>query len=419
MHLFLFHLLSILYQMEFNSSVFDTVFDTNKIFVTINATFYIRKDKNDTGLVPIYLSLTSRGERERLNLKISIEESKWDAKKQRLKVSSNADKDVNLVLDNIQSKITGINTVYRLSNKGLNPLIMKEELLNEMPRVNFCAFFERCLEDDKSEMKHGSYKRYKSVLKKLKDFSQEIYFNEIDLRWFKKYRKHLVELGNKTTTINSNIQAIKKYLRQAEKYGIKLSFAISDIEVGSTNGNRTSLNIDEVKGLIRYYRSEFIQSHHKLSLGYFLFACFTGLRISDVMNLTRKEVVQEIEFTSVKTGKDQIIQINSTASSIVKENKELFVKYPVEQVLNRQLKDIAKHLGIKKHLSFHVSRHTFATNFLRVGGNVIKLQKLLGHSKLDTTMKYVHILNSEANEEIFLLDSIFNEDGKRRDTKGN
>ncbi|MDO5858421.1 site-specific integrase [Myroides odoratimimus] len=405
--------------MEFNSSAFDTVFDTKNIFVTINATFYIRKDKNDTGLVPIYLSLTSRGERERINLKISIDESKWDSKKQRLRVTSLEDKDVNLVLDNIQAKITGINTVYRLSNKGLTTQIMKEELLNELPRVNFCAFFDRCLEEDKAEMKHGSYKRYKSVLKKMRDYRQEIYFNEIDLRWFKLYRKHLVELGNKTTTINANIQAIKKYLRQAERYGIKLSFNISDIEVGSTAGNRTSLNIDEVKAMIKYYRSEFIQPHHKLSLGYFLFSCFTGLRLSDVMGLTRREVINEIEFTSVKTGKDQIIQINSTATSIVKENEHLFVKYPVEQVLNRQLKDIARSLGINKHLCFHVSRHTFATNFLRVGGNVIKLQKLLGHSKLDTTMKYVHILNSEANEEIFLLDSIFNTEGKRRDTKGN
>lgn len=43
----------------------------------------------------------------------------------------------------------------------------------------------------------------------------------------------------------------------------------------------------------------------------------------------------------------------------------------------------------------------------------------MGHSKLETTMIYVHILAEEANQEIFLLDDIFNTDGKRRDTKGN
>ncbi|HEY4543992.1 MAG TPA: site-specific integrase [Tissierellaceae bacterium] len=290
---------------------------------------------------------------------------------------------------------------------------MKQELINEMPRVNFCAFFDKCLEDDRPEMKNGSYKRYKSVLKKLKEYNQEIYFNELDLRWFKEYRKHLVGIGNKTTTINANIQAIKKYLRQAERYGIRLGFNLEDIEVGSTAGNRTSLNIDEIKLMVRYYKSDFIQSHHKLSLGYFLFACFTGLRLENVMNLSRQDVATQIEFISVKSEKDQVIQVNATAKAIVKENKDLFLKFPCPQVLNRQLKDIARHLGIKKSICFHVSRHTFATNFLRMGGNVTKLQKLMGHSKLDTTMIYVHILAQEANEEIFLLDNIFSEGGKR------
>jgi site-specific recombinase XerD len=48
--------------------------------------------------------------------------------------------------------------------------------------------------------------------------------------------------------------------------------------------------------------------------------------------------------------------------------------------------------GIKKTVSFHVARHTFATTFLRIGGTVEVLQKLLGHSKLETTMEYIHIM---------------------------
>jgi site-specific recombinase XerD len=393
--------------MEYISSAFDTVFDTNKIFVTIKANFYVRKDKNDTGLVPIYLSLTSQGERERINLKITIQESKWIESKQRLKVSNKVDADINLVLDNIISKITNINTIYRLSDKRISVAIMKDEFLNEIPRVNFCSFFDKCLEDDRLEMKEGSYKRYKSVLNKLRTYKKEIYFNEIDLAFFTEYKKHLVKLGNKSTTINSNFKAIKKYLKQAVKFGIKLPFDIEDIVTGSTAGNRSSLSLGEVKLLTNYYQSDFIQAHHKLSLGYFLFSCFTGLRLSDVFNLTRKDITYEIEFISVKTNKNQIIHLNSTAMSIVKMNKDLFINFPVPQVLNRQLKDIARHLGIKKKVHFHVGRHTFATTFLRMGGNVTKLQKLLGHSKLDTTMQYVHILAAEANEEIYLLDNLF------------
>jgi site-specific recombinase XerD len=62
---------------------------------------------------------------------------------------------------------------------------------------------------------------------------------------------------------------------------------------------------------------------------------------------------------------------------------------------------------IKKKVTFHVSRHTFATSFLRAGGQIEKLQILLGHSSLQQVMVYVHIVASEANKEIFLLDDLF------------
>jgi site-specific recombinase XerD len=64
-------------------------------------------------------------------------------------------------------------------------------------------------------------------------------------------------------------------------------------------------------------------------------------------------------------------------------------------------------LKIQKKVSFHVARHTFATSFLRAGGQVEKLQKLLGHSDIKQTMIYVHIVQADANAEIFLLDNLF------------
>lgn len=354
--------------MEYKSAAFDTVFDTKNIYVTIKTSFYVRSEKSDTGLSPLYLSLTALGKRERINLKISIDPSKWDKKKQRLRVVDKIDQDINLIIDNVQAKVTNINTVYRLSDKHISPSIMRKELTEELPRVNFCSFFKKALEDDKLVIKPGTYRRYKAVLTKLTDFRQEIFFTEIDYSFFVEYRRYLIGKGNKSTTINSNFKAIKKYLRVAERYGIKLKIKIDDIIVGSTKGNRTPLNLEELKLFVKYYYSEWILSHHKLTLGYFLFSCFTGLRISDVLELTRKEIVNELEFISVKSNKNQTIQLNSSAINIVKEHPSLFIDFIHPNVINRQLKDIAKILGItKKKISFHVARHTFATSFLRMG----------------------------------------------------
>jgi len=62
----------------------------------------------------------------------------------------------------------------------------------------------------------------------------------------------------------------------------------------------------------------------------------------------------------------------------------------------------------KKESIFHVARHTFATNFLIAGGRVEILQKILGHSKIDETMIYVHIAESVTNVQIFNMDTIIN-----------
>ena len=66
-----------------------------------------------------------------------------------------------------------------------------------------------------------------------------------------------------------------------------------------------------------------------------------------------------------------------------------------EQRMNANIKDIAAIAGIKKPLTNHSARHTFATLFIKKTSDVATLQRLLGHSRIEETMVYVHI--SEEN----------------------
>lgn len=390
-----------------NEQVFDTLLDTKKLFVSMKNYFELRNYVNKEGLSLVYLRVVSGKEKERINFDILVNPKNWDYKKRRLKPLDNHSKDINLVLDNIEAKVTNIKTVYRLSEKVLTPKILRRELLEGMPRVNFNAFAKRCIEDDRGMIKDGTLRRYESVLEKLVAYQEEIFFNEIDYTFFHEFRKYYAKKGNQATTLNSNISVIKKWLRKAQKSGIRLKIDLDEIISGKTSGNRVALNPEELKKVCGYYFSEWINPTHKLTLGYFLFSCFTGLRLSDVMNLTRKELADEIQFVSVKTSKDQIISLNKKAKEIIESYEPLFVDFIHPNTMNEELKHIMKHLGIKKKISFHCARHSFATNFLRMGGKPEKLQILLGHSKITTTMVYVHILAAEANEEIFLLDNLF------------
>ena len=54
-----------------------------------------------------------------------------------------------------------------------------------------------------------------------------------------------------------------------------------------------------------------------------------------------------------------------------------------------------------------MGRHTFATNFILENGDVTRLKILLGHSKLEDTMIYVHLAEEEASNSIYLLDNAF------------
>jgi site-specific recombinase XerD len=387
--------------------IFDTLVATNKIYVSMKENFTFR-EYTKAGKKPLVLTITGSSQRERIALDIDIDIKQWDKSKQRMLPVSNENQDINLILDNIKSKLTTIKTSYRLADRILTPEMLKKEYLSGMPRIRFTAFYKMMLEEEKCLMEIGSYNRYNSVLKKLIKYNDDMTFMDMDYNWFDKFKKYLRGLGNESTTVAGNIAAVKKFLTLAQKSGIKLKVNLDEIKVGSTKGNRTSLTSHELKRCAGYYFSDYIDPSYRLILGYFLFSCMTGLRISDVQRLTRKNFMDDyVSFIAKKSKKDQSIALNMNARKIIEFEPLLFEKKFADQHINDELKKIMKILKIQKNVTFHVARHTFATSFLRAGGNVEKLQLLLGHSDIKQTMIYAHIVQSDANSEIFLLDSLF------------
>lgn len=388
--------------------IFDTLHDTKLKRVTTKETFYLREYVNKEGKSPIMISITGNRQRERIPTEIYVVPEDFVGDKQTIKRTSQENIDKNLILDNIRAKFTEIKTSYRLSNRIITPALLKKEFHSGMPRILFCSFFAIALENDRVNLAKGSYNRHKSVLKKIQEYDVEISFANLDIKWLENYSKHLLKIGNQKTTVASNVASIKKFLNLAHRDGIKLRLSIDDIKVGSTKGNRTSLSPSELEKLGKTYVNQSLNESWQLILGYFLFSCMTGMRISDVQNLQRKEVLEEfISFVNTKTGIDQSLILNDTAKKIIAIEPLLFIKKFADQHINDELKKIARSIGITKKITFHVARHTFATTFLRKGGKVEKLQKLLGHTSISQTMIYSSIVQSEANEEVKLLDGIF------------
>ena len=393
--------------------IFDTQFGTQKLYLPVQTHFKLRKQvvtKNGTS--PLYLHITGNSKRETINLDLQVSIKNWDEKKQRAKPVDKMHQDLNLVLEHVQSKISDIKIRYRLENRILLPEYLKEELIEGNHRTHFVAYMKYKIDEDKS-LSRGTKRRYNAVANNLDAYKNDILFTDITEKFIEKYRNYILGRGNKSTTANSNIIAIKRYLKLAKKKdGINIQVDLDDIAGGKTTGNRTSLTPAEIRTLCKYFFDRKLDDKMQLSLGYFLFSSMTGLRVGDILELTRADLTfKDFAFKNKKTSKDQIIALNKMAQKILDFEPRLFeVKYH-QNTINKDLKRIIKNNRIKKHVSFHVARHTFATNFLRMGGKLEHLQKLMNHSKIETTMIYVHILAEEANAQVYRLDDLFKDFG--------
>src|SRR5690606_17638971 len=117
------------------------------------------------------------------------------------------------------------------------------------------------------------------------------------------------------------------------------------------------------------------------------------------LKIQRKDIVKGIYWLEqTKTSKPQSIELNQTAMKIISACPKLFLTKFSEQHIREQIKIIMKHLGITKPVNYHTSRHSFGTNYILMGGEVSRLQHLMGHGEIKTTMLYVHLAEAEKNK---------------------
>lgn len=365
--------------------------------------FYLHNYTNKAGEKQIFFSVTINKERERIPTGYFVKDINWNTSIERTRNNS----DLNLVLDNMQSKTTEIRTFFRLANKELYLERFLKEFFAKTPSYDFISYMRSVM--NIKVVNANTLKKHKSVIKKLEDYQSKISFSELDIDYFDRYRRHLVNIGNNKTTRNSNIKIIKYYLLDAQKKGVQFSFNLQDLEVGSTSGNRTSVSVEDTKRLYNIYMLDVLSPSEQLALGYFLIACFVSLRISDIMALRRNQLTGDyINITTIKGGKPIKLKLVNAAKSIIDHNPNLFIKFITQQKINQYLKNIASKFKINKKLTMHVGRHTYATNYIKAGGRAEVLQIILGHSSLETTMIYVHMDKDDAINSADILDNLFN-----------
>ena len=150
----------------------------------------------------------------------------------------------------------------------------------------------------------------------------------------------------------------------------------------------------------------------------FLFACFTGLRISDIRKLANKDILLSsdgktrfIYTEMVKTGGTVTVPLSAEALKWLptseEDNKPLFCLPKDPSTVGYHLNRWVDAAGVTKHITFHCARHTFGTLMLTLGADIYTTSKLMGHSNVKITETYAKIVDQKRVDAINLMDNMF------------
>ena len=144
-----------------------------------------------------------------------------------------------------------------------------------------------------------------------------------------------------------------------------------------------------------------------------LFSALTGLRHCDIQKLKWSEIVEvvrdrdiqwwyRLNFTQQKTKGVEYMPISEQAFQLCGERKDgeqlVFAGLPDPSWINRPIKKWVAEAGITKHITYHCSRHSYATLQLAGGTDIYTVSKMLGHTNVRTTQVYAKVVDAKKEE---------------------
>ena len=177
---------------------------------------------------------------------------------------------------------------------------------------------------------------------------------------------------------------------------------------------RSYMTIEEVQALID---TPMPHEEYEIVKCAYLFSCFCGLRISDIIKLKWNDVFVDrgqyrLAVSMKKTKEPIYLPLSPEALKWMperggKSSEDNVFDLPSANTIRMQLKPWAKAAGISKRFSYHTSRHTFATMMLTLGADLYTVSKLLGHADVKMTQVYAKIINKKKDEAVNLVNGLF------------
>lgn len=271
---------------------------------------------------------------------------------------------------------------------------IERELSKQKLGVSFRDYVERKIES-RSDIQGVTKRNHKRLLNALDGFKKIRTFDDLNPRKIREFDEWLHTQGYTQTTVACYHKFMKNYIHLA----MADELIASDPYVG--------IRIERGKPKDRKYLTdselEMVRGFHTLdpsterARDMFMFQCFTGLAYADMAKFDFEKVEERnkkfvIRDARQKTGEDYYIVLLSPAMEILRKYD---MKLPLisNQKYNSALKAVAAGAGLKRTLTSHMGRHTFATYCLNHGISLETLAPMMGHSSIKSTQIYAKMIN--------------------------
>lgn len=277
---------------------------------------------------------------------------------------------------------------------------------NEKPEVNLIQYIRLVMENKERQGKIGIKSTFETLIYHLTKYrGTRILLSDLDDRYTQGFVLYLSTAISRTSgkTLKTSSQhniytSLKTIVHQAIKDDLLTTDPTKSIDPPRMIlPHKEFLTEEELKRLIQTPCSKEIVKRS------FLFCCFTGLRISDVRELTWKQVIVEeqgvhINYRQKKTKIENYVPLSENAISVLppkddKSDSDRVFTLPPETTIRKTLKEWMTNAKIDKHITFHSSRHTCATLLLNSGVDIYTVKEILGHTDIGTTMKYTKVID--------------------------
>ena len=379
---------------------------------TFKVLFYLKRNApKKNGLIPVMCRITVNGKISQFSCKLDVEEKTWNIELGRVSGRSTVAQETNRMLDKIR---VGINKAYQdICDK--DNYVTAEKVRNVflgmgMNHETLLAVFRQHNEDYEKQVGKikslRSYWKYCIVYKHLEEFIKQRYkVSDIALKELAPAFITDFELFLRTEKNHCN-NTVWSYMMPFRSI---IFMAINNGWLQRDPFYAYSITKEEINLLIK---GTFKKPSYTLIRDLFIFCTFTGLSWTDMANLTKENLQTSfdghlwIKTNRQKTGTESNIRLLDVAKHIIEkydgmtdDNKLL----PVPCYVNckNSIKVIAKKCGIEKNVTWHMSRHTYATTVCLSNDVPIEtLSKMLGHRSIRTTQIYAKITAEKVSRDM-------------------